>query len=109
MALNADRSNLVNTFTNKPVFITGDTAYALAVQPSSHADVESYLSDRQAKGINLIWVGLVDATNQGEGSHNLGHTQNDGLGNNPWNGGADFTGMDSMMINNSGNKVIRRF
>ena len=95
MALSADRSHLVNTFTNKPVFITGDTAYALAVQLSSNADVESYLSDRQAKGINLIWVGLVDATNHGEGSHNLGHTENDGLGNNPWNGGADFTGMDS--------------
>jgi hypothetical protein len=95
MALSPDRTHLVNTFTNKPVFITGDTAYALVVQPSSNADVEAYLADRQAKGINLIWVGLVDATNHGPGSHNEGHTQNDGFGNNPWNGGADFTGMDS--------------
>jgi hypothetical protein len=90
MALSADRSHLVNTFTNKPVFITGDTAYNLAVQLSSNADVEAYLSDRQAKGINLIWVGLVDATNHADGK-----SENDALGNNPWNGGADFTGMSS--------------
>ncbi len=95
MALSADRTHLVNTFTNKPVFITGDTAYDLAVQLSSPADIEAYLSDRQAKGINLIWVGLVDATDHGPGSHNVGHTENDGFGNNPWNGGADFTGMSS--------------
>ncbi|MGO8817170.1 MAG: DUF4038 domain-containing protein [Terriglobia bacterium] len=94
IALSSDRTHLVNTFMNKPVFITGDTAYALVVQPFSNADVETYLADRQAKGINLIWVGLVDATNHGPGSHNLGHTENDGFGNNPWNGGADFTGMD---------------
>ena len=95
IALSPDRTHLVNTFTNKPVFITGDTAYALAVQLSSNADVEAYLSDRQAKGFNLMWVGLVDASDHGPGSHNEGHTQNDGFGNNPWNGGADFTGMDS--------------
>jgi hypothetical protein len=94
IALSADRTHLVNTFTDQPVFITGDTAYALVVQPSSDADVEAYLADRQAKGINLIWVGLVDASNHGPGSHNLGHTENDGFGNNPWGGGADFTGMN---------------
>ena len=95
MALSADKTHLVNTFSNKPVFITGDTAYGLAVQLSSNADIEAYLSNRQAKGINLIWVGLVDATNHGEGSNNRGSTENDAFGNNPWNGGADFTGMSS--------------
>ena len=60
MALSADRTHLVNTFTNKPVFITGDTAYNLITQLTSDADVEAYLADRQAKGINLIWVALVD-------------------------------------------------
>jgi hypothetical protein len=95
MALSADKTHLVNTFTNKPVFITGDTAYALAVQLSSNSDIEAYLSDRQAKGINLIWVGLVDATNHGEGSNGRGSTENDAFGNNPWNGGAAFTGMSS--------------
>jgi hypothetical protein len=95
MTLSANRTHLVNTFTNKPVFITGDTAYALAVQLASESDIEAYLADRQAKGVNLIWVGLVDANNHGEGSHNVGHTQNNALGANPWNGGADFTGMTS--------------
>jgi len=100
MALSADRTHLVNTFTNKPVFITGDTAYNLATQLASDADVEAYLSDRQAKGINLIWVALVDDSSHGEGTHppgsheqGEGNTQKDALGNDPWNGGADFTGM----------------
>jgi hypothetical protein len=95
MALGADRTHLINTFTNKPVFITGDTAYALALALSSDADIEAYLSDRQAKGMNLIWVGLVDANNHGDGKDNVGTTENDTFGNNPWNGGPAFTGMSS--------------
>ena len=53
MALSADRTHLVNTFTDRPVFITGDTAYNLITQLTSDADVETYLSDRQAKGIGV--------------------------------------------------------
>jgi hypothetical protein len=90
MALSPDKTHLVNTFTNQPVFITGDTAYALVVQLSSNSDIEAYLSNRQAKGINLIWAGLVDV-----GFHADAKTENDSAGNNPWNGGADFTGMVS--------------
>jgi len=90
MALSADKTHLVNTFTNQPVFITGDTAYALAVQLSSNSDIEAYLSNRQAKGMNLIWAALVDV-----GFHNDGKSENDASGNNPWNRGADFTGMSS--------------
>jgi len=90
MALSADKTHLVNTITNKPVFITGDTAYAFAVQLSSNSDIEAYLSNRQAKGINLIWAALVDA-----GFHGDGKSENDGSGNSPWNGGPDFTGMSS--------------
>ncbi len=93
MALSADRTHLVNTFTNQPVFITGDTAYALSLQLSSDEDMEAYLSDRQAKGINLIWVGLVDALSHGKGRNNQGTTENDSLGNSPWSGGPAFTGM----------------
>jgi hypothetical protein len=95
MALSADRTHLVNTFTNKPVFITGDTAYALSVQLTSDADIEDYLSDRQAKGMNLVWVGLVDAIDHGKGREGVGTSENDGFGNNPWNGGPAFTGMSS--------------
>jgi hypothetical protein len=100
MALSADRTHLVNTFTNKPVFITGDTAYNLTTQLTSDADVEAYLSDRQAKGINLIWVGIVDQSSHGEGAHPPGRSPGDGFnqkdafGNDPWNGGPDFTGME---------------
>lgn len=90
MALSPDKTHLVNTFTNQPVFITGDTAYALAVQLSSNSDIEAYFSNRQAKGINLIWAALVDA-----GYHADAKTENDAAGNNPWSGGADFTGMVS--------------
>ncbi|MGO8792004.1 MAG: DUF4038 domain-containing protein [Terriglobia bacterium] len=95
MALSADRTHLINTFTNQPVFITGDTAYDLTVQLTSDADVEAYLSDRQAKGMNLIWVGIVDPNNHGKGRDNVGTTENDAFGNNPWNGGPAFTGMSN--------------
>jgi len=88
MALSPDKTYLVNTFTNQPVFITGDTAYALVMQLGSDSDLEAYLADRQAKGINLIWAALVDY-----GFHADAKTENDAAGNNPWNGGADFTGM----------------
>jgi len=90
IALSSDKTRLVNTITNQPVFITGDTAYALIVQLSSNSDIEAYLSNREAKGINLIWAALVDV-----GFHHDGKSENDALGHNPWNGGADFTGMSS--------------
>jgi hypothetical protein len=60
MALSADRTYLVNTITNKPVFITGEQAYSLATNISRNSDIEYYLSTRQAMGFNLIWVGAVD-------------------------------------------------
>jgi len=122
-ALSADRTHLVNTFTNKPVFITGDTAYNLITQLTSHADVETYLADRQAKGINLIWVALVDDSSHGEGTHppgrgqGEGNTQKDAFENDPWNGGADFTGMegataywahvDDVLLNGSAQAIKR--
>ena len=90
MALSQDKTYLVNTFTNQPVFITGDTAYALAMQLASDSDIEAYLANRQAKGINLIWAALVDY-----GFHADAKTENDAAGDSPWNGGADFTGMSS--------------
>jgi hypothetical protein len=89
MVLDQTKTYLVNTFTGKPVFMSGDTAYDLAIQLSSNSDVETYLSDRQAKGINLIWVALVDNCYHGASCG----TENDASGNNPWNGGATFTGM----------------
>ena len=89
IALSADRTHLVNTFTNKPVFITGEAAYDLAVQLSSGSDIDAYLSDRASRGFNLLWVALVD-----NAFHEPKGTQNDALGENPWGGDADFTNED---------------
>jgi hypothetical protein len=91
MALSADKTHLVNTFTHEPVFISGDTAQDLSVQLCSNSDVETYLSNRAAKHMNLIWVFLIDII-QHDGK---GGVQNDSCGTNPWNGGTDFTGMSS--------------
>jgi hypothetical protein len=60
MTLSQDKTYLVNTITNKPVFIAGEQAYSLATNLSLNSDVEYYLSTRQSMGFNLIWVGAVD-------------------------------------------------
>jgi len=52
MALSADKTLLVNTFTNQPTFITGDTAYAPVMQLASDSDLDADLANRQAEGIN---------------------------------------------------------
>lgn len=59
MALDASRSHLVNNFTNKPVFITGDAAWSLIAEPSD-ADVDAYLNDRASQGFNAIIVNLIE-------------------------------------------------
>ena len=61
MALSADGIYLVNTFTNQPVFMIGDDAFAMDGNLSS-ADLETYLSDRASRGFNLIWISAVDNT-----------------------------------------------
>jgi hypothetical protein len=60
MVLSQDKRYLINTITNKPVFITGEQAYSLATNLSSAEDIEYYLSTRQSMGFNFIWVGAVD-------------------------------------------------
>jgi hypothetical protein len=59
MALTPDKTHLINTFTNKPVFITGEAAWSLIAQPSD-ADAETYLADRAARGFNAIIVNLIE-------------------------------------------------
>jgi hypothetical protein len=59
MALSPDKTHLINTFTNKPVFITGDAAWSLIVQPSD-AGVETYLADRAGRGFSAIMVNLIE-------------------------------------------------
>jgi len=59
MALSEDKTHLVNTLTNKPIFITGEAAWSLIAQPSD-AEVDSYLSDRASRGFNGIIVNLIE-------------------------------------------------
>jgi hypothetical protein len=59
MALSEDKTHLVNTITNKPVFITGEAAWSLIAQPSD-ADVDTYLGDRASRGFNAIIVNLIE-------------------------------------------------
>jgi hypothetical protein len=60
MTLSEDKTYLLNTITKKPVFITGEQAYSLAINLARNSDIEYYLSTRQSMGFNLIWVGAVD-------------------------------------------------
>jgi hypothetical protein len=59
MVLSADKTYLVNTITNKPVFMTGEQAYSLALNLARNTDIEYYLSTRQSMGFNVIWVGAA--------------------------------------------------
>jgi hypothetical protein len=59
MTLSADGTHLVNTFTNQPVFMIGEDAFAMDGNLSS-SDLETYLSDRASRGFNLIWISAVD-------------------------------------------------
>jgi hypothetical protein len=81
MTLSKDGKYLVNTITNKPVFITGEDAFAMNGNLSD-ADLEMYLSDRASKGYNLIWISAVDNV------YSV-HPPRDSLGNIPFSGG-DF-------------------
>ena len=59
MALSGDRSYLVAP-DGTAVFINGDTAWALMAQPTN-SQIQTYLSNRQAKGYNAIIVSLIEA------------------------------------------------
>jgi hypothetical protein len=82
MALDPTHKFLVDSRTDKPVFITGDSAWSLEVQLSD-SDIQLYLADRALKGFNAIWVGLADNVYSD-------HPPADFYGNVPFSG-ADFT------------------
>jgi hypothetical protein len=86
MTLSADKTHLVNTFTNKPVFINGEDAFDLAVQLANNSDIDTYLSDRASRGFNLIWVAVAD-----NAYHDPVGSQKNSLGQDPWGRDADFT------------------
>lgn len=77
---------LINSFTNKPVFITGDTPWSLITQ-LDNSDVEIYLSDRASRGFNYIWCAAADNYYQSNAPKNH-------FGDPPFDG-PDFTNEDS--------------
>ena len=82
MTLDPTGKFLINSVTQKPVFITGEAAWSLQVQLSDE-DVEAYLSDRESRGFNLALVDLAD-------NFYSNHPPKDFYGNAPFDG-ADFT------------------
>ena len=86
MALRADKTHLVNTITNTPVFITGDSPQVLFVQLSND-DVETYLADRASRNFNALWVLPIDNQDQA-------NAPKDYYGNVPFDG-PDFTNEDA--------------
>jgi hypothetical protein len=85
MTLDPTKTHLVNTVTNKPVFMTGEDAWDLAVQ-LDNADAATYLSDRASRGFNVIWVAAADNAYQS-------NPPEDYYGTVPFDG-ADFTNED---------------
>jgi len=59
MTLSADKTHLVNTITNKPVFMNGDAAWSAIVQLND-ADAAKYLSDRSKRGFSIVLVNLLE-------------------------------------------------
>lgn len=59
MVLSADKTHLVNTITNKPVFMNGEAAWSAIVQ-LNNADAARYLSDRSKRGFNIVLVNLLE-------------------------------------------------
>ena len=86
ITLSKDGTQLVNTITNKPVFMTGDAPQLLMVQVSD-ADVETYLADRAARKFNVLWVLPVDAVDHSNAPKNF-------YGDTPFRS-ADFTDEDA--------------
>jgi hypothetical protein len=60
MALDPTKTYLLNTFTHKPVFITGEQAFELAINLANNSDIDLYLSTRHSQGFNFIWMGATD-------------------------------------------------
>jgi hypothetical protein len=82
MTLDPTGRFLVNSITNKPVFLTGDAAWSLMTELDD-PDVEIYLSDRASRGFNYVWCGAAD-------NYYQSHPPKNFYGDSPFRG-ADFT------------------
>ena len=59
MTLDSTGRFLMNSITDEPVFMTGDSAWSLITQLDNE-DVEFYLSHRAEQGFNYIWCAAAD-------------------------------------------------
>jgi hypothetical protein len=84
MVLSSDKTHLVNTITNTPVFMVAEQGFTLDGNLSD-SDLETYLSDRVSRGFNLIWMSVADNVYSADPPY-------DSQGNLPF-GGASFTDM----------------
>ncbi|HET7106190.1 MAG TPA: DUF4038 domain-containing protein [Candidatus Acidoferrum sp.] len=82
MTLDPTGRFILNSVSNRPVFIIGDSAWSLQGQLSDE-EIELYLADRESKGFNLIVMELVE-------NYYSNHPPQDAYGNVPFNG-SDFT------------------
>ncbi len=58
LKLSPNRRNLVDQ-TGRPFLVQGDAAWSLIAQPTED-EAERYLADRQARGVNLVMVNLIE-------------------------------------------------
>jgi hypothetical protein len=82
MTLSSNGNYLVNSYTNQPVFITGEDGWG-AITDLNSAEVSTYLKNRAHRGFNAIWMAAADNTYQPNPPVNY-------YGNPPFDG-ADFT------------------
>ncbi len=91
MTISPNGYYLVNSYTNQPVFITGEDGWG-ATTDLDNADAAAYLKDRASRGFNAIWMAAVDNVYQFNPPMNY-------YGYSPFDG-ADFTNEDSQYWTN---------
>ena len=63
MTISPDGLYLINSYTNKPVFIVGDDGWGATTDLDAE-DVTTYLQTRASMGYNAIWMAAADNTYQ---------------------------------------------
>jgi Protein of unknown function (DUF4038)/Putative collagen-binding domain of a collagenase len=69
MTLDPTGRFLINSITNKPVFIVGDSPWLLTTR-LNESDVDAYLSDRASRGFNYIWCTAAEIDSKGNALSN---------------------------------------